>query len=149
MTAPTIHFARWQSVLYVTAEGDCKYMHKIPSCIKITAQDVSISIKVLQEILTIYQDKTKVFCCKRCITKTHVAMFSTMNNQLSHFKDRFVILKNCQSYSLLASEVNPAMVSTVRFYDRNELYGSSDFKNCRMPNFIGWAFFVISLISIN
>ena len=28
--------------------------------------------------------------------------------------------------SLRASEVNPAMVSTVRFYDRNELYGSPD-----------------------
>ena len=51
--------------------------------------------------------------------------------------------------SLLASEVNPAMVSTVRLYDRNELYGSPDVRNCRMPNFLGWAFFVISLISIN
>ena len=55
--------------------------------------------------------------------------------------------------SLLASLynpiVNPAMVSTVRFYDRNELYGSPDVRNCRMPNFLGWAFFVISLISIN
>ena len=39
--------------------------------------------------------------------------------------------------SLLASEVNPAMVSTVRFYDRNELYGSPDVRNCRMPNLIG------------
>ena len=38
---------------------------------------------------------------------------------------------------LLASEVNPAMVSTVRFYDRNELHGSPDVKNCWMPNFIG------------
>ena len=41
--------------------------------------------------------------------------------------------------SLLASLynpiVNPAMVSTVRFYDRNELYGSPDVRNCRMPNF--------------
>ena len=52
-------------------------------------------------------------------------------------------------YSLLASEVNPAMVSTVRFYDRNELYGSPDVRNCRMPKFLGWAFFVISLISIH
>ena len=47
--------------------------------------------------------------------------------------------------SLLASlynpKVNPAMVSTVRFYDRNELYGSPDVRNCRMPNFLGWAFF--------
>ena len=55
--------------------------------------------------------------------------------------------------SLLASLynpiVNPAMVSTVRFYDRNELYGSPDVRNCRMPNLLGWAFFVISLISIN
>ena len=43
--------------------------------------------------------------------------------------------------SLLASLynpiVNPAMVSTVRFYDRNELYGSPDGRNCRMPNFLG------------
>ena len=38
-------------------------------------------------------------------------------------------------YSLLASEVNPAMVRTVRFYNRNELYGSPDVRNCRMPNF--------------
>ena len=53
------------------------------------------------------------------------------------------------SYSLLASEVNPAMVSTARFYDRNDLYGSPNVRNCRMPNFLGWAFFVISLISIN
>ena len=53
------------------------------------------------------------------------------------------------SYSLLASEVNPAMVSTVRFYDRNQLYGSPDVRNYRMPNSISWAFFVISLISIN
>ena len=53
------------------------------------------------------------------------------------------------STSLLASEVSPAMVSTVRFYGRNDLYGSSDVRNCRMPNFIGWAFFVISPISIN
>ena len=56
-------------------------------------------------------------------------------------------------YSLLASQynpiVNPAMMSTVRFYDRNELYGSPDVRNCRMPNFLGWASFVISLISIN
>ena len=41
--------------------------------------------------------------------------------------------------SLLASLynpiMNPAMVSTVRFYDRNELYGSPDVRNCRMPNF--------------
>ena len=48
-------------------------------------------------------------------------------------------------YSLLASLsnsiMNPAMVSTVRFYDRNELYGSPDVRNCRMPNFLGWAFF--------
>ena len=51
--------------------------------------------------------------------------------------------------SLLASEVNPAMVSTVRFYDRNELYGSPDVRNCRMPNFLGWAFVVITLININ
>ena len=57
------------------------------------------------------------------------------------------------SISLLASLYNPivnlAMVSTVRFYDRNELYGSSDVRNCRLPNFLGSAFFVISLISIN
>ena len=43
--------------------------------------------------------------------------------------------------SLLASLynpiVNPAMVSTVRFYDRNELYGSRDVRNCQMPNVIG------------
>ena len=51
--------------------------------------------------------------------------------------------------SLLASEVNPAIVSTVRFYDKNELYESPDVRNCRMPNILGWAFFVISLISIN
>ena len=54
-----------------------------------------------------------------------------------------------KSYSLLASEVNSAMVSTVRFYDRNELYGSPDVRNCRMLNFSGWVFFVISLISIS
>ena len=57
------------------------------------------------------------------------------------------------SISLLASLYNPivnlAMVSTVRFYDRNELYGSPDVRNCRMPNFLGSAFFIISLISIN
>ena len=52
-------------------------------------------------------------------------------------------------YSLLAREVNPAMVSTLRFYDRNELYGSPDVRNCRMPNFICWAFVVIIPISIN
>ena len=51
--------------------------------------------------------------------------------------------------SLLASEVNPTMVSTVRFYDRNELYGSPDVRNCRMPNYLGWEFFVISIIRIN
>ena len=48
------------------------------------------------------------------------------------------------SISLLASLYNPivnlAMVSTVRFYDRNELYGSPDVRNYRMPNFLGWAF---------
>ena len=58
-----------------------------------------------------------------------------------------------KSTSLLASQynpiANPVMVSTVRFYDRNELYGSPDVRNCRMPNFLGWAFFVISLININ
>ena len=47
----------------------------------------------------------------------------------------------CVRYSLLASLynpiVNPAMVSTVRFYDRNELYESPDVRNCRMPNFLG------------
>ena len=47
--------------------------------------------------------------------------------------------------SLLASLynpiVNPAMVSTVGFYDRNELYGSPDVRNCRMPNSLAWAFF--------
>ena len=46
-------------------------------------------------------------------------------------------LKETCFYSLLASEVNRAMVSTVRFYDRNELYGSPDVRNCRMPNFLG------------
>ena len=51
--------------------------------------------------------------------------------------------------SLYNSIVNRAMVSTVRFEDRNEFYGSQDVRNCRMPNFLGWAFFVISLISIN
>ena len=51
--------------------------------------------------------------------------------------------------SLYNHIVNPAMVSTVRFYDRNELYGSPDVRNCRMPNFLVWTFFVISLISIN
>ena len=49
-----------------------------------------------------------------------------------------------RSNSLLASLynpiVNPAMVSTVKFYERNELYGSPDVRNCRMPDFIGWAF---------
>ena len=47
-------------------------------------------------------------------------------------------------FSLLASEVNPAMVSTVRFYDRNELYGSPDVRNWRMPNFLGWAFLLLA-----
>ena len=46
--------------------------------------------------------------------------------------------------SLLASEVNPAMVSTVRFYDRNGLYGSPDVRNWRMPNFISWAFLLLA-----
>ena len=46
--------------------------------------------------------------------------------------------------SLLASEVNPAMVSRVRFCDRNELYGSPDVRNCRMPNVLGWAFLLLA-----
>ena len=48
----------------------------------------------------------------------------------------FISLTTVNS-SLLASEVNPEMVSTVRFFDRNELYGSPDVRNCRMPNFLG------------
>ena len=48
------------------------------------------------------------------------------------------LLKMCGT-SLLASlynpKVNPAMASTVRFYDRHGLYGSSDVRNYRMPNF--------------
>ena len=39
--------------------------------------------------------------------------------------------------SLYSPIVNPAMVSTVRFYDRNELYGSQNVRNCRMPNCLG------------
>ena len=72
-----------------------------------------------------------------------------------HIEDSAIVHKELWALmiSLLASLynpiVNPAMVSTVRFYDRNELYGSPDVRNCRMPNFLGWAFFVISLISIN
>ena len=68
-------------------------------------------------------------------------------------KSRVVTVWADKPCSLLASLynpiVNPAMVSTVRFYDRNELYGSPDVRNCRVTNFLGWAFFVISLISIN
>ena len=72
-----------------------------------------------------------------------------------HIEDSAIVHKELWALTigLLASLynpiVNPAMVSTVRFYDRNELYGSPDVRNCRMPNFLGWAFFVISLISIN
>ena len=41
------------------------------------------------------------------------------------------------SHSQLAREVHPAMVNnTLRFYDRNELYGFPDGRNCWMPNFI-------------
>ena len=50
--------------------------------------------------------------------------------------------------SLLASLYNPivnqAMVSTVRFYGRNELYGSPEVRNYRMPNFIGCAFMLLA-----
>ena len=40
-------------------------------------------------------------------------------------------------FSLLASEVNPAMASTVRLYERHGLYGSPNVRNCRMPNSLG------------
>ena len=58
-------------------------------------------------------------------------------------KGCFVSEALAHAYSLLANKVNPALVSTVRFYDRNELYGSPDVRNCRMPNFLGWAFFLL------
>ena len=56
-------------------------------------------------------------------------------------------------YSLLASLcnpiVNPEMVITLRFYDKNEFYGSQDVRNYRMHNFYLLSIFVISLFSTN
>ena len=55
--------------------------------------------------------------------------------------------------SLLASLynpiVNPAMVSTVRFYDINELHRSPVVRNCQTSNYNYWTFFITNLISIN
>ena len=42
--------------------------------------------------------------------------------------------------SLLANEVIPVMVSTVRFHDRDALYGSPNVINCRIPKFSNWIF---------
>ena len=41
------------------------------------------------------------------------------------------------------------MASTQGSYYENELYGSPVVRNCRMPNYGYWAFFMITLISIN
>ena len=40
-------------------------------------------------------------------------------------------------------------VSTLDFYDINDLHRSPGVRNCRMPNYNYWAFFIINLISIN
>ena len=41
------------------------------------------------------------------------------------------------------------MASTQGSYDENELYRSPVVRNCRMPNYDYWKFFIITLISIN
>ena len=51
--------------------------------------------------------------CKNDLSQT---CFNYSSNCLLHIRNF--------SHSLVASEVNPAMASTVRFYDRSELYGS-------------------------
>ena len=82
-----------------------------------------------------------------CYTCHHLSISFYFIFTLSNiFKLTFILVLGV---ILLASEVNPAMVSTVRFYDRNELDGSPAAINCQMPNFLGWAFSYISLISIN
>ena len=50
-------------------------------------------------------------------------------------------------HGLLAGEVNLAMASTLRFYDRNVLYGFRDVRNCRMPNVICWAFLLLAQLA--
>ena len=45
--------------------------------------------------------------------------------------------------------MNMKMASTQGSYYENELYGSRVVKNCRMPNYDYWTFFMITLISIN
>ena len=51
------------------------------------------------------------------------------------------IFENIPKTFVYQPGMNPAMVSSLRFYDRNELYGSPDLRNCRMPNFTFWIFF--------
>ena len=41
------------------------------------------------------------------------------------------------------------MASTQGSYYENELYGSPVVRNCRMPNYDYWAFFIITLINKN
>ena len=54
--------------------------------------------------------------------------------------------------SLLCGPISPVvnleMSSTVRFYDRNAIYGCSGLGNCRMLIFLSGAFFLIGLISM-
>ena len=45
--------------------------------------------------------------------------------------------------------MNMEMASTQGSYYKNELYGSPIIRNCRMRNYDYWAYFIITLISIN
>ena len=66
------------------------------------------------------------------LNATYIVLFKNPRDmsQVSHLDKQVSLLA-----SLYNPIVNPEMVSTVRFYDRNELYGSPDGRNCRMPNF--------------
>ena len=124
-------------------------------------QSQSCKFKEFAKIAKHYTGHTFWSCLIRCANMKwirQVLLKIQSGNDSGHRRTRwnqYIPLSTSlkRGYSLLASLhnpiVNPAMVSTVRFYDRNELYGSPDVRNCRMPNFLGWAFFVISIISIN
>ena len=45
--------------------------------------------------------------------------------------------------------MNMEMTSTQGSYYKNELYGSPVVRNCRMPNYDYWEFFIITLINLN
>ena len=63
-------------------------------------------------------------------------------------KRRKTLTQPTNHNSLLASLVNLEMLSTVRLYVGNAIYGSSGVRNCRMLICKCLAFFVIDLISM-